>query len=48
VLSSRETILGAPALPETLVLDREGRIAFRLSGALLEPATVEREVDRLR
>jgi cytochrome c biogenesis protein CcmG, thiol:disulfide interchange protein DsbE len=48
VLSSRGTILGAPALPETVVLDREGRIAFRLAGALLEPATVEREVERLR
>ena len=48
MLSSRETILGAPALPETVVLDREGRIAFRLAGALVEPATVEREVERLR
>ncbi|HMN99205.1 MAG TPA: TlpA disulfide reductase family protein [Miltoncostaeaceae bacterium] len=40
--------LDVPAVPETLVLDREGRIAFRLAGALLEPATVEREVEALR
>jgi hypothetical protein len=47
-LRAGHTILGTPAVPETLVLDREGRIAFRLAGALVNPATVEREVEALR
>ncbi|MGE3234916.1 MAG: peroxiredoxin family protein [Thermoleophilia bacterium] len=48
MLRGTTPLLGIPALPETLVLDREGRIAFRLAGALEAPATVEREVEALR
>jgi cytochrome c biogenesis protein CcmG/thiol:disulfide interchange protein DsbE len=48
VLWSPKDDLGATGLPETLVLDRDGRIAFRLPGALVTPATVEREVEALR
>jgi thiol-disulfide isomerase/thioredoxin len=48
VLRGTTPLLGIPALPETLVLDREGRIGFRLAGPLLVPATVEREVEALR
>jgi peroxiredoxin len=40
--------LDVVGLPETLVLDREGRIASRLPGALLDAGTVEREVEALR
>jgi len=48
VLRSPRRVLDVAGLPETLVLDREGRIAFRLAGALAEPATLEREVEALR
>ncbi|HET6690474.1 MAG TPA: TlpA disulfide reductase family protein, partial [Miltoncostaeaceae bacterium] len=51
-LDDRQGELGATldvvGLPETLVLDREGRIASRLPGALLDAGTVEREVEALR
>jgi peroxiredoxin len=40
--------LGVVGLPETLVLDREGRVASRLPGALLDPDQVMREVEALR
>lgn len=48
MLRGTTPLLGVNAVPETLVLDREGRIAYRLSGAVAAPATVEREVEALR
>lgn len=37
-----------PALPETFVIDREGRIALKVAGQLTDPAQVTTAIEQLR
>ena len=37
-----------PALPETFVIDQEGRIALKVAGQLTEPAQVTNAIEQLR
>jgi cytochrome c biogenesis protein CcmG/thiol:disulfide interchange protein DsbE len=37
-----------PALPETFVIDKEGRIALKVAGQLTDPAQVTNAIDQLR
>lgn len=48
LLRAFHEIVGVTAVPETIVIDREGRVATRIRGALTSPAQVEGRVERVR
>ncbi len=42
-----QSALGAPAVPETFLIDRQGRIALRIAGQVVEPETLSAPIEQL-